>query len=57
MSREQSMQRLNVLTLAAFLVGLATFVYDFATPARPSLVADAPVESLAYLGGTASALD
>jgi hypothetical protein len=42
MSREQSMQRLNILTLAAFLVGLAAFVYDFATPAPARLVADAP---------------
>lgn len=41
MSREQSMQRLNILTLAAFLVGLAAFVYDFATPAPVRLVADA----------------
>jgi hypothetical protein len=57
MSREQSMQRLNILTLAAFLVGLAAFIYDFATPARASLVADAPVEAMAYLGGTPSALE
>jgi hypothetical protein len=57
MSREQSMQRLNILTLAAFLVGFAAFIYDFATPERVSLAADAPVEAMAYLGGTPSALD
>ncbi len=35
------MQRLNVLTLAAFLIGLAAFLYDASTPQPARVIADA----------------
>ncbi len=35
MDRERSMQRLNMLTLAAFLLGFAAFVLD-STASRPA---------------------
>jgi hypothetical protein len=47
MSRERSMQRMNALTLAAFLLGVAAFVFDSATPAPARVMADVPAWSSA----------
>lgn len=40
MNRERSMQRLNLLTLAAFLLGLGAFVFDAATPRAATFTAE-----------------
>ena len=39
MDRERTMQRLNLLTLAAFLLGLGAFIYDSSTPPSARLSA------------------
>jgi hypothetical protein len=38
------MQRLNLLTLAAFLLGVCAFVYDAAAPAPGRFVVEAPYQ-------------
>lgn len=47
MSRERTMQRMNALTLAAFLLGVAAFIFDSATPTPTRVAADAPAWSSA----------
>lgn len=41
------MQRMNALTLAAFLLGVAAFIFDSATPAPIRVAADVPAWSSA----------
>jgi hypothetical protein len=71
MTREQSMQRLNVLTLLAVLIGICAFIYDATTPsqartvangspwadARIQLTLDAPGDSEVDAAGVAVGLD
>ncbi len=57
MSRERSMQRLNMLALAAFLLALGAFVYDTATPRPARIVAEltGPAAATSALGTSTAA--
>ena len=62
MDRERAMQRLNALTLAAFLIGFAAFIYDSSTPRSPRMTADVPAwnsapASLSNAPGIPASLD
>ena len=48
MERERTMQRLNLLTLAAFLLGLGAFIFDSTTPAQARLASQPGLESVAH---------
>jgi len=51
------MQRLNLLTLAAFLLGLGAFIYDSTIPRAARFAASQPSEAIAHLDDMRTSLE